>query len=57
MTEEGFSMLREAVTVSRNERICHPDTLRTRLLQAHPGKEAVIDDALHAWAAQERRSA
>jgi hypothetical protein len=57
MTDEVFSLLREAVTVSRNEQIRGLETLRTRLLQAHPGKEVVIDDALHAWAIEERRSA
>lgn len=56
MTEEVFEILRSAITFARNEQISTVLKLRARLARAYPGQESQVDDALHAWAAQERRT-
>lgn len=56
MTDEVFEILRAAITHARNESINTVAKLRERLLRAYPGKSTQIDEALHAWASQERRT-
>lgn len=56
MTEEVFEIIRSAITFAKNEQIFTVPKLRARLARAYPGKETQIEDALHAWAAQERNT-
>lgn len=56
MNDEVFEILRAAITHAKNESIHTVTKLRERLLRAYPGKAMQIDEALHAWASQERRT-
>jgi len=50
MTELSFEILRTAVTLAKTEQIRTVASLRSRLLQLYPGKEADVAEALGAWA-------
>jgi len=51
--EATFDMLRRAVRMAREHQVASVNALRAKLLEAHPGDEAVIERALVSWANQE----
>jgi len=50
MTEDVFEVLRAAVNLARHRGIRRVVTLRARLKELYPGREADIQEALLAWA-------
>lgn len=50
MTGEVFDIVRAAVTLAKTEQIRTTGSLRKRLLETHPGKDAEVAEALNMWA-------
>jgi hypothetical protein len=56
VNDEVSSILRAAVNIARNEQVRRLSTLRNRLAEMFPGKDAQINEALGTWADYARSS-